>query len=144
MKCIFCSEEHPAGTVFCPKTGQKIDKSRFCMTCGKALEEIWKVCPKCGTAVVDTQMAPPRGGLPAQSPGIKPVVRLNRRKQVLFGSLIFLPILAVLGITYQIFFRVPTTEPEIEAVMPTPAQTEILSTPTPPPDPTPTTISLPA
>jgi hypothetical protein len=143
MKCIFCGEEHPAGTVFCPRTGQKIDQSRFCPTCGKKLEESWKVCPKCGTAVADTPVGPTRGGVPAKPPGIKPDKRVNRGRQILLGSLVILPLLAILGITYQVFFRIPVAEPEREALAPTPAQTEKPLTPTPRLDPTPTTIPLP-
>jgi hypothetical protein len=101
MQCFFCGEEHPAGTVFCPKTGQKIDQSRFCMTCGKALEESWKVCPKCGTAVFNSPVAPTRGGVPAKPPGINTDKRVNRGRQILLGSLVILPLLAILGITYQ-------------------------------------------
>jgi hypothetical protein len=144
MQCTFCGEEHPDGTVFCPRTGQKIDQSRFCPTCGKKLEESWKVCPKCGTAVVNIPVAPNRGGVPTKPPGIKPDKRVNRGRKILLGSLVILPLLAVLGIAYQVFFRIPVAEPERGALAPAPAQTEIPPTPTPLPDPTPTPIPLPA
>ena len=49
--CPFCGNSMPAGSVFCPSCGKKIEDSNTCLNCGAELPEGAAFCPKCGTKV---------------------------------------------------------------------------------------------
>jgi photosystem II stability/assembly factor-like uncharacterized protein len=47
ITCPHCSQGHPSGTRFCPRTGLAITPS-VCPSCGKPIEAGWQVCAYCG------------------------------------------------------------------------------------------------
>lgn len=76
--CPFCGELHPEGSLYCPKTGQKIPRLRFCLYCGKQIELDWVVCAFCGRPQGENAPAPspapiqPHAPAPAWQPASPP------------------------------------------------------------------------
>ena len=51
MKCSKCGEELNSIAKYCPKCGEKAEKTstkKYCSNCGKALDENITFCPGCG------------------------------------------------------------------------------------------------
>jgi hypothetical protein len=89
--CPHCGEPHPAGTRFCPKTGQPIPVADTCPHCGAHVETDWLICGHCGK-----QLSAGRVG--QSVPGIK-----------LFGLLIGVMVLiAALAGGYWLLAKTPS------------------------------------
>lgn len=92
-KCPHCDQEHPADSLFCPRTGMEITLPAGCPDCGMVVDASWLFCNNCGRSLK------PVTGLLAQTEQSAPVEVPSRKISPPGSGSSILPwLLAVVGL----------------------------------------------